>query len=307
MKIVAILGVKDELDLLPHCMSQLRAIGVERIDAIDAGSTDGSLEWLEAHRADGDLGLHRFSDQDPDAQGWARLNVAIARDSGADRVIFLDADEFWIPASGRLRDCASLRDNDVLTVHRYNVPLSTQGGLMTPDHAPPRAAQGLWLVTQPVEDFRERLDAGAGLPWIRGVPVPKVAARPGCIGNMHDGGHAVDGIGDGLRRGVADDLLIAHVPFTTAERFARKVANIRRVFEVHDGYFGEHLAWHWRRWLALDTPEAVAAEFRHQCFDDQQFATLRAAGVLHTAEEMFRHWRGDDVPGGPGLAARTTP
>jgi hypothetical protein len=123
--------------------------------------------------------------------------------------------------------------------------------------------------------------------------VPKVAARVACVGHMHDGGHGVDGVGESLRRAVANDLLIAHLPFTTLERFARKVANIRRVFAVHDGYFGRDLAWHWRRWLALDTPAAIADEFRRQCFDEAQRALLRDAGALHTAREMFQRWRRD--------------
>lgn len=299
MEIVAIVGVKDELDLLPHCISHLRRIGVERIEAIDAGSTDGSLEWLQAQSAAGALGLHQFSDQDPDAAGWNRLTIALARNSGADHAIFLDADEFWIPQGGNLRDCASLEASDVLTVHRYNVPLSPGQGLMTPGNAPPIAAEGLWLITDPVPGFREQLGSDRDLPWIRGVPMPKVAARTDCIDDMRDAGHAVDTIDAASRHAIADDVLIAHLPFTTLERFARKVANIRRTFAVHDEYFGPHLAWHWRRWLDLDTPAAIAAEYDRQCFDEAQFARLRAAGALHTADEMFRRWQGKaDAAGG---------
>lgn len=287
MRIAAILGVKDEAELLPHCIGQLRAIGVDRIEAIDAGSTDGSLQWLEARQAAGDLGLHRFSDQDPDAQGWNEFNAALARDSGADWVLFLDADEIWLPAGGDLRACLARARADVLIVPRYNVPLGPRG-LLTADGAPPRAAAGTALIAEPVPDFRARLAGGGPLPWIRGVPVPKPVARRGAIGRMHDGGHDVDPPpGVTATRARADDIVIAHLPFTTPERFARKVANIRGVFNVHDAYLGEHLAWHWRRWLALDTPEAVAEEFARQRFDAATLATLRAAGVIRDAGELL--------------------
>lgn len=290
MRIAAILGVKDERELLPDCIGHLRAIGVERIHAIDAGSTDGSMEWLEARHADGDVDLHHFSDQDPDAHGWARLNVALAQASDADWVIFLDADEFWIPASGRLADCAELARSDVLKVHRFNVPLGP-AGLLTADGGPPRGADGLELIARPVPDFRARLEGGDPLPWIRGVPVHKVAARPSHVASMDDGGHDVLAR-DGLvtRVAWASDLLIAHLPFTTPARFARKVANIRRVFAVHDAYFGEHLAWHWRRWLSLSDPDAIAAEFALQAFDAGALAQLRAEGAIRDARALFAEW-----------------
>ena len=59
------------------------------------------------------------------------------------------------------------------------------------------------------------------------------------------------------------------------------------VFDVHDAYLGEHLAWHWRRWLALDTPAAVAAEFERQRFDAPTLAALRDAGVVRDAGELL--------------------
>lgn len=290
MKFAAILGVKDEAELLPDCITHLRAIGVERIVAIDAGSTDGSLEILEREAATGALELVRFSDQDPDAAAWGRLNVRLAKATQADWVIFLDADEFWIPASGSLHDCASFDRADVLTVHRFNVPLGP-AGLRTVDGRVPRGADGLYLIAEPIPDFRAHLQSHPDTPWIRGVPVPKVAARPRLIEDMQDGGHEVQADpGTPLRRAVATDLLIAHLPFSTRGRFERKVANIRAVFSVHDQYFGEHLAWHWRRWLALGDAASVREEFERQVFDGARFQALRAEGVICSASELFARW-----------------
>lgn len=281
----AILGVKDERELLPHCMAHLARIGVGRVIAIDCGSTDGSLEWLQQHAGER-LRLVHYDDRDPDAAGWERLNVQLARETAADWVLFLDADEFWIPRSGSLRDCVGLADQDVLRVHRFNVPLGPQGACFAGSE-PPGDPSFLSLIVEPVPDFRARLDQDAGLPWIRGVPVPKVMARPGRIAGVAQGGHELRGAEGELRRLVPADLLIAHFPFTTEARFERKLANIRRVFEVHDAYFGEHMAWHWRRWLELPDPEAVRAEFRRQRFDDTTFSALRAQGVIMDPPAWF--------------------
>ena len=280
----AILGVKDERELLPHCMAHLARIGVDRVAAIDCGSTDGSLEWLQA-RAGDRLRLVRYDDRDPDAAAWERLNLQLARESGAQWVVFLDADEFWIPAGGSLRACAGLADADVLRVHRFNVPVGTDGPCFG-QVGPPGDPDDLSLIVEPVPDFRARLREEPELPWIRGVPVPKVMVRTERLDGLHDGGHDVRaGAGAPLRRRVPTDLLIAHLPFTTEARFERKLANIRRVFEVHDAYFGDHLAWHWRRWLDLPDADAVRGEFRRQAFDDATLGALRTNGNPQAAHD----------------------
>jgi glycosyltransferase involved in cell wall biosynthesis len=283
----AILGVKDERELLPHCMAQLARIGVDRVFAIDCGSSDGSVEWLEAHAGDR-LQFVRHDDRDPDAADqWERLNLRLARDSGADWVLFLDADEFWIPAGGFLRDCASLADHDVLQVHRFNVPLGPRGACLGAGD-PPGPADALSLIVAPVPQFRARLASHAGLPWIRGEPVPQVMARPERIAGLAVGGHDIAGADGGpLRRATPADLLIAHLPFTSAARFERKLENIRRIFAVHDAFYGPDLAWHWRRWLELPDPRAVHEEFARQRFDEATLAALRAERIVMTASQWF--------------------
>ena len=48
-------------------------------------------------------------------------------------MLFVDADEFWLPASGSLHDLRDLADADVLTVRRYNVALGPDGPLIPPE------------------------------------------------------------------------------------------------------------------------------------------------------------------------------
>lgn len=290
MKVAAILGVKDEVELLPHCITHLRSIGVDLIIAVDAGSTDGSLELLSAQQSPDEFWVHQLSDQDPDASAWSRLYTELAHASNADWVLFLDADEFWITAAGTLKDCLELDTADCLDVRRFNAPLGTSG-LMTPGHATPAGPEGLSLIVEPIPDFRSHLARFPDTPWIRGVPIPKVIVRPRTIANVHDGGHGVDALaGCSFNRRYATELLIAHLPFTSLIRFERKLANIRDVFAVHDEYFGEHLAWHWRRWLALPDSESIRREFELQIFSEPQFLAHRANGIIRSAREMFEQW-----------------
>ena len=289
MKIAAHLGVKDEVELIEKTISHLRAIGVDLIIAVDSYSTDGTADILEAYRSDDDFWFVQMSDLEPDGPDklWLRKNLELVQEADADWVIFLDADEHWIPASGSLRDCSALNDSDVLSVDRFNIALGPHGPMM-PDELIPQRYEELLLFVEPIPDFRAHLQANPDTPWIRGVPVPKVMVRPERICAVSDGMHdviAVDNVS--LRRTKPGDLLITHLPFTTRTRFKRKVDNARKVIAAHDEYLGKHLAWHWRHWLTLAEQGRIDEEFDRQALSAEAIAELRASGVIRSAAEIF--------------------
>jgi len=93
----AYLGVKDEVELIEGTIAHLRALGVELIIACDMGSTDGTLEVLAKHQAEQGFVLAHNSDELP-PDVWLENNVRLVRQADVDWMIFLDADEYWIPA-----------------------------------------------------------------------------------------------------------------------------------------------------------------------------------------------------------------
>jgi glycosyltransferase involved in cell wall biosynthesis len=291
----AVVGVKDEVELIDPCIEHLRSIGVGRIQVMDCGSTDGSVEAVVRQCARGDVTLTQVDDLDPDPRSWSRAATALARSSGAEWVLFLDADEYWIPATGSIASIAGLDALDVLTVDRFNVPLDRHG-LLTEDRALPRVGCDASLIVRSLPDFRARLASDPDLPWIRIVPVPKVMARAERIADVDDGFHGITATeGAPLRSATATDLLIAHVPFTTLPRFARKVENIRRIFAVHDAYCGDNIAWHWRRLLACEDDASIREEFERQVFNDTTMEALRAQGVIARSSEWFSAHRAADI------------
>jgi Glycosyl transferase family 2 len=291
VRIGAHLGVKDEVDLIDGALAHLRAIGVDLVIACDMGSTDGTLELLQTHEGEEGFVLAQNSDEQP-TDVWLKKNAELAQQAATDWIIFLDADEFWIPASGNVRDCPDLMHSDVLTVARYNIPLGPNGPLM-PDPIAPDHYSELLLITDPIPAFRSRLKANESTPWIRGVPIPKVMARRERVGGLVDGMHDILPAGLGpLRRSRPRDLVIAHLPFTTRARFARKIRNIRRTIALHDEYLGQDIAWHWRRWFELDEQGRVYEEFDRTIFDATTIECLRSDRVIRSAAELFaeRQW-----------------
>lgn len=287
MRIAAHLGVKDEIELIEAALAHLARIGVDQIIVCDMSSTDGTERVLARHEGRA-FEVIRLSDTEPDDfAGWASANLEKIRNVDADWIVFLDADEFWLPASGSLKRLAGLDACDLLAVDRYNVPLAAEGALLPEPPEPSRYADAL-LIVEPVPAFREVLQQSEDEAWIRAVPMGKVMVRPSCVGALTIGMHdVVPPPGRALRRAKADDVVIAHLPFTTRARFKAKVENIRKVFDVHDAFFADRMAWHWRRWVELARAGKIDAEFDRAIYAPAKIAELRGAGVIRSAAELF--------------------
>ncbi len=95
---------RNEADLIDaHVAFHLNA-GVDFIVAIDNGSDDGTTEILESYARDGYVDLTREEGELKQADWVTEMARRAATDFGADWVINSDADEFWWPRGGSLKD-----------------------------------------------------------------------------------------------------------------------------------------------------------------------------------------------------------
>jgi hypothetical protein len=292
MIIAAHLGVKDEATLIERAIGHLYSIGIDTVLVCDMSSTDGTKGILDRHSSE-KLRTIQIPNRVSSAE-WLGRNLELIQSVKADWIIFLDADEFWICSTGDLRSYAkTLTGIDIVTVNRFNIPLGPDGPWAPPDLRFAKHDELLLVVDQNVQsrgsNLRKRLQEDPTLPWILGVPVPKVMARPDRIAGLIDGMHDIIPTSDGpLRRLEARDLLIAHLPLTTRDRFFCKVRNMKEVFEAND--FGEDIAWHWRRWYNLLLEGALDHEFDRSILDDEAVRRLRRSGIIQSAAELFRSW-----------------
>jgi hypothetical protein len=97
--------VRDEADVVDaHIAFHLRA-GVDFVIATDNCSQDATTEILERYEASGVLHLLREPGNDLRQSEWVtRMARLAATDFGAEWVINSDADEFWWPRCGSLKD-----------------------------------------------------------------------------------------------------------------------------------------------------------------------------------------------------------
>jgi hypothetical protein len=99
-----VLMVRDEADIIEDNLRYHRAQGVDFFVVGDNGSTDGTVEILERHERAGILRLERIEGDWQGVQTGGQTRIArIAGEMGADWVIHNDADEFWWPLAGNLK------------------------------------------------------------------------------------------------------------------------------------------------------------------------------------------------------------
>ena len=296
MRILASLGVKDEVELLPLVLAHLHRIGVDLVIALDWGSTDGSLELLEAAQRRGEVILVPLTElerdevmgarPDPFTDGaWARRPLAIAREHGADWLLCLDADELWLPAGGSLRSIAERAGCDLISVDRRNVPYGPEGAYMpVPPHVDAYDQVYLFGDRRP---GRRELEADPALAWIASRVMPKIMVRPALVISTTPGEHdAVAASGISLRRETAADIVIAHLPITTWPRFERRVVNIRHTIERYPGFFAEN-GWHWVRFAELDAAGRLRDEFERGYLSPAALQRLVDDGSVTTARAVL--------------------
>lgn len=105
MKLVLTLRARDEADVVDAQIAFHLNAGVDFVVATDHRSEDGTTELLERYAREGYLHLIREGGEEMHEGEWAtRMARVAATEFGADWVISSDADEFWWPRGGSLKE-----------------------------------------------------------------------------------------------------------------------------------------------------------------------------------------------------------
>jgi hypothetical protein len=105
MRIVMTLLVRDEADVVDAHLAYHLSTGIDLVIATDNRSNDGTTEILERYEAEGRVHLLSEEGDDLRQTEWVtRMARLAATEFEADWVVNSDADEFWFPCEGTLRD-----------------------------------------------------------------------------------------------------------------------------------------------------------------------------------------------------------
>jgi hypothetical protein len=255
VKLVQTLVVRDEVDIVEAQVAYHLSSGVDFVLATDLDSHDGTTEILESYERKGLLRLFRESGDMRESVWRSRMARLAATEHGADWVINTDADEFWMPRRGTLKDVLAA------VPERYGVVWAITR------HFLPRPGD--------MESFAERmtvrLSATAPLndPTSPYRPHAKAAHRADPEIVVLFGSHDVVTRLVPLRGWYPADVL--HFPFRTREQYERK--GVRRAHG--DKPLGQYVK-------AYEASERgrVADFFRSLTVDDVTLAEGRRAGSL---------------------------
>jgi hypothetical protein len=207
MKLVMTLLVRDEADILRANLEFHLAQGVDFFIASDNLSVDGTADILEDYRRLGVMHVLRQTTDTYDQGRWVtEMARMAATDFGADWVINNDADEFWMPRAGTLKQTLSAIPPgiDALQVERFNFP--------------PRPGQeGIFFAD--AMTLREKKSQN-----LLGMPLPDKVCHRG-FGDVvvAQGNHDAQRAGATLSRAIgAIDIL--HFPLRTFPQFANKIS-----------------------------------------------------------------------------------
>jgi hypothetical protein len=157
-----LLVVRDEADLIREWVAFHATLGVDSFFVTDHRSTDGTSEALVELADRYEIYLTRRVDPLMRQGAWMTEMATLARTRhGIDWVVPSDADEFWVPESGSLREAVSTAAGRVLCARRANV-LPDRAAVSREGY---RFFHNLWRVARPFPPHEGRPDPDDELEW----------------------------------------------------------------------------------------------------------------------------------------------
>ncbi len=261
MTLVATLLVRDEIDVVAATIEHVLDQGAELVVATDNGSVDGTRDVLAAYRDAGVLHLIDEPDHTYRQSEWVTRMARWATQRGADWLLHLDADEFWVPVDRRRRLADVLEslpaEQGLVVAHRTDLVRR-------------RGTSGHWprdLVWRNLHTVSER-----------GTPLaPKVCHRADPGVTVVQGNHGVEGqTWETAPAGLVD---LYHVPLRSWEQFARKIDNGGSSYAANTELDPE-VGWHWRADHERLQAGTLRATYDSRLISPRRLARGLASGAL---------------------------
>ena len=283
--VVATLPLRDEADIVESHVRYHLDQGVDLVIVIDHRSSDGSTEILRRFEATGRLHLIREEAEHLDTAGFAtRMARLAATEFGADWVLHNDADEFWWPRYGTVRDVLTAVPSSVGVIRGFV------------RHFAPR----------PEDDrpFYERMVVRARpVADLKGVYYPQLhIAHRGCpTAQVSWGKHDVSG--SGLGRLLRDwyPFEILHFPVRSTAQMARKYTQGRQAEQLLKVEAGGGTK-HWEAGYQLLKTHSADELYAARVVDDLQLEAGLTEGRFVMDTRLRDVLRGDED--GPRPATR---
>lgn len=209
-KITMTLLVRDEEDIIEDMLRFHRAQGVDSFIVMNNLSTDRTPGILKKLSQEFPILVLQQNEDNYSQSKWVTQMARQAAIDGADWVINSDADEFWLPSRGRLKDYLAALPEDVrmVKVMRHNAAVIRKASdILQKEQCHPRKDTVFEVVS--------RNNMGDSLPG-------KMLHRADPDVVVEQGNHTVTGI-IGRKVLSGGDLVILHFPYRSLTRYRSKI------------------------------------------------------------------------------------
>jgi len=228
---------------------------VDHVIVTDNASDDGTREILSDFAKSAPVTVLDEPGNDYSQYRWVTRMARLAiQEFGAEWIINNDADEFWIPPSGTLREALEKSTADVIICDRRNMVLPYDE---LTDEAPwyERVVYRASAPTPP-QPMADPLTSPLANPHFMNALPGKVILRGEGLVAVEQGNHGARYDRD--VRTEPSEIVVYHFPVRSREQFEVKIreggAAYARNAELPPG-----IGWHWRRWLAKIENEGLDA------------------------------------------------
>lgn len=269
VKLAMSLMVKNEIDLIEANIRVHAALGVDCFVVIDNGSTDGTLEKLNALASDFELRVISRPVSDYRQSDWRTEMALIARnDMQADWVISNDADEFWIPQGESLKEGLT-KWGSIIEFQRSNVQLDV--------HAEERPFyERVYRVKHPIfypkKNQLKEDDMSIQLGKIHG----KVMVNLHGFMRVKGGNHRAWHWWSWLNQRTSDSALVYHYGIGSKAHFINHIENRQKLLAQGVTKMGDH----YRRWVRMLNDGVIDEEWQRLVLDEASIEVLQKYGVI---------------------------
>ncbi len=270
MKIVLTLLVRDEEDIVQAVLDYHLRRGVDFIIATDNCSSDGTGEILRSFERRGVLHYIYEPDDTYSQSIWVtRMARMACTQFQADWVINGDADEFWWPEEGDLRNVFERvgRSAEAITVQRTNFVPRTD------------AADNFFADTMTYSERQPKTALGQPLP-------DKVCHRGFADIVVAQGNHSVFREGQALAA-VNAPLTILHFPMRTYRQFANKIEKGGAAY-ARNAALSQETGATWRKLYSLWQRGQLADFYSASTFNDAAIKSALENGSLLFDDRLKR-------------------
>lgn len=276
VRLVMTLLVRDEEDIIRQNIEFHLSKGVDYIIATDNASIDGTRDILEEYVQKRVLHLIDEPGRNKRQADWVNRMAKIAyRRYGADIIFHCDADEFWHPRSGNLKNEISRKSSDVLRVEMVNVPLARRNG----EERFPEDTR--FAVVSPIdaEDYQaQTTDRNLYLFKYPSKVMFKTGKR---LFEVTHGNHFIRNKDDSVAEEESSDIRIYHYPVRNKEQFLSKVVNSGSSYERNKRIRkSRHASFHLRRWYEMHKIGLLDEEYEKVLLDENEIEDLIREGRI---------------------------